>query len=177
MVSYLLAAGQRNSMVVAFALLGACACNIQQNPPHPHFEDGNWVTVETLGCFAVVEEPRPIAAATHPPHAFRLDVQRNLVTAALDSVIGTTGIPDFYESLPSAWWADGEHLVLHWTNFHGGLTMTGRLSPDGFEGRAEPTADIGGPSESYPVFALRVDCAPIGEVWHYVSTRGGRRMG
>ena len=139
---------------------------------HPNFRAENWRTIETIGCFRT----RPVSdsVGTVPPTYIRIEVQQNTVSAAVDSVVGTSGDPGFYQALSSAWTANAGVYKLIWTNFHWGLAIAATRESDRLVGDAQPITDFGS-FEAYPFAADQVLCDEAPGTWYYVSGRGGRR--
>jgi len=105
----------------------------------------------------------------------RLDIQRNRVSGAIDSAVGTSGEPTFYRELPSYWQVIGDSVVLRWWNFAWGLQIRARSEGGQLSGIAQPETDFGGPLPTYDFVAARIDCATGPPRWYHASNRGGKR--
>ena len=140
---------------------------------HPNFAPANWYTVESLGCYRTVSPQ--VETGTPPPLFVRLDVQRNRISGAMDSAVGTSGEPTFYRELPSYWQVIGDSVVLRWWSFACGLHIRARSEVGRLSGMAQPETDFGGPLPAFAFVAVAIDCAAGAPRWYHVSNRGGKR--
>ena len=166
----------RHHGVVATCLLltTQLACAVPSPGAAVNSSGSTWYTEESLACFKTIADSISPSTATPPPRYFRLDVQRNRATGAVDSVVGTTGNPAFYKELPSGWRAVGDSVELIWTNLHWGLHVAATSESGRLSGIAQPITDLGSLAP-YAFVAERSDCGDAGSVWFYSSMRGGGR--
>jgi hypothetical protein len=162
------------SLVVLW--MAACAAFRSGGPSdafedNPNFQPDNWRTLSTFGCYQTETIPEHPRVA---PRFLRIDVQRNRVTGAIDSVVGTSGEPGYYVGLGSSWSRRADSLMIQWWNGTTILSVSARIEASTLRGTARPGGDFGSwPDREFRAVAVPCDAGP--PRWHYVSIIGGKR--